>query len=185
MERWARKSFANVVSPPPITTWAIAGVLGVAAVFAVGQLLGVDPAHETALYALAWIVGLAVAPLAVAAVRASLSEGLRVIVSGALAITLYFAWHRLFGEAVTIHDSGEPSWLRLGIVTATFTLLFGVQAAVSSHPSGALSRALHPVLFGGLYLDELLTRLTFRWWPPRLPDPEARRNSPLLSNVEA
>lgn len=51
-------------------------------------------------------------------------------------------------------------------------LLYGVQLLFECRPDGRLARELQPLLFAGLYLDELFTRVTFRLWPPRRQRPE-------------
>ena len=45
--------------------------------------------------------------------------------------------------------------------------LYLVQMTISAAPSGRLARALYPACFAGFYLDEIMTRLTFQFWPPR------------------
>ena len=39
------------------------------------------------------------------------------------------------------------------------------QAWLKSFPRGRLAAWLYPAAFGGFYLDERFTRLTFRLWP--------------------
>ena len=150
-----------------------------------GYVAGVDPRQEPALYALAAIVGVSVAPLFLAAAQGTAGHRAVVILTVFAAIGAYFSWHHLVGWLMPMPAGSDPSVLHLAVVLGCFVALFFTQAVLSSRPEGALARALHPVLFAGFYLDEVMTRLTFRVWPPRLPDQERRRLSPLLNNMEA
>ena len=52
-----------------------------------------------------------------------------------------------------------------------FVGLYLLQALILARPQGALSQRLYPLAFAGFYLDEYFTRLTFRLWPVRSPQP--------------
>lgn len=101
-------------------------------------------------------------------------------VPGLSTAALYFGWHVVaervvgtFGAAASV----EGWWA----MVAAFAAVFVVDSTTRLRPEGALAHALHPLLFAGLHLDEQLTRLTFRLWPPRLaPSPR-----PLSPDVEA
>jgi len=43
-----------------------------------------------------------------------------------------------------------------------------VKSILELNPEGRMARVIYPWLYGGLFLDERFTRLTFRFWPPRL-----------------
>jgi NAD(P)H-quinone oxidoreductase subunit 5 len=84
---------------------------------------------------------------------------------------LFLGWH-LVADRVGASLPAAPDTAGWWLVVAAFTAVFVVDAVTRRNPEGALARALHPALFAGLYLDERLTRLTFRLWPPRLPPVE-------------
>jgi NAD(P)H-quinone oxidoreductase subunit 5 len=158
---------------PPLRLghWMLGAVLGLLLVGSAALLWGMRPAQGPALWAMAGILTLALAPLlASQALRGSgvwRWAGLLVAFAVALA---YFGLHlvasRWLGPAAV---STPPSPALVAWVLACFGLLFVVQTAVCAYPHGALARRLYPWLFAGLYLDELFTRLTFRVWPARRP----------------
>jgi NAD(P)H-quinone oxidoreductase subunit 5 len=53
-------------------------------------------------------------------------------------------------------------------VLVMFVLLFLLQSVIRANPSSALARRLYPWFYGGLFLDEMFTRVTFRIWPVKL-----------------
>lgn len=161
VERTLSGRLADKPEPASVARWLGAGAAGIGVVAATGLALGVDPTHEPSLWALAGIVGLALAPLLA---EGSLWTGL---VAGAAVSALYFGWHRLFLELVP-PAPGPWLGLQLALVTAGFGAGFVAQALLRGQPGGAFSRAVQPALFAGLYLDAWFTRLTFWVWPPRL-----------------
>lgn len=169
---------------PAMPTWIGAAFVGLLTVVGVGALFGVSPAREPALWALALVLGLALTPLIVRLPNAGRRTSLMVLVATVAVPALYFGWHAMFGLLFQApgQASGTP-WLRIVIVGAGFTLLYGLQAAMKAHPRGALASWLYPRLFAGLYLDEVFTRLTFRIWPPRLPTQS--QAGPTLSLVKS
>ncbi len=83
------------------------------------------------------------------------------------AVVLYFVWHVGATQFFNLPKESEPSVPRWAFVAAVFAALFAVQIAVQLRPNAAFVRRLHPWLFGGGYLDERFTRITFHLWPPR------------------
>jgi NAD(P)H-quinone oxidoreductase subunit 5 len=93
------------------------------------------------------------------------------------------AWHALAARALPVPPA--PGLFAWALVVLAFAGVLSLQLALRLRPGGALARRLHPWLFGGLFLDEAFTRLTFRAWPPRLPK---RASAPAVrrpSSVEA
>jgi NAD(P)H-quinone oxidoreductase subunit 5 len=89
----------------------------------------------------------------------------------ALAVAgLTVGWHGVAAyvlpSATTRSGAGELAW---GVVGVVFLLLFVLKTALRLAPDGRLARALYPSLFAGFYLDQRITRVTFRAWPPRFP----------------
>jgi NAD(P)H-quinone oxidoreductase subunit 5 len=152
-------------------SWLLAAVVGMVLVGGAALLWGIRPAEAPALWAMAGILSLALAPLLAgrALHDAGLWRWVGPLVAFALAL-VYFGLHttssRWLGTQVV---GGPPSLLLVGWVLGCFGTLFVVQGAVRIWPRGALARRLYPWVFSGLYLDELFTRLTFRVWPARLP----------------
>jgi NAD(P)H-quinone oxidoreductase subunit 5 len=134
----------------------------------------VHVADAPALYAVAAILALALAPLLAGPIRRAGGLWTLAGVGGAFAVAVaYFGLHRAFEDAVGSPVATSPALVAW--VVGAFVVLFIVQGAVRANPVGPLARSLYPTLFAGLYLDELFTRLTFRLWPARLP---ARADAP-------
>lgn len=140
-------------------------------VFAVDALAGGGLGSSPAGWAAGFIAALALTPLLA---RVELRRGLRTnaafMGAAAAALLLYLGLHAAFGLALPASapralDAG--SLLRLGLVAALFAAAFGLHTWLVAAPAGRLSRRLFPMVFAGFYLDEIFTRLTFAFWPPR------------------
>jgi NAD(P)H-quinone oxidoreductase subunit 5 len=147
---------------------------------------GFSPARAPALWAVGFILSLALAPLIAGRPRRSGWWALAGP-SAAFAVALaYFGLHRLLAHVLGGGGASTPpgpvlvSW-----VIGCFGLLFVVQGNVRARPKGILARRLYPWMFAGLYLDELFTRLTFRVWPARVQATtgELAAGRPALANV--
>jgi NAD(P)H-quinone oxidoreductase subunit 5 len=156
-------------------SWLLGAALGLAlvgcAALAWGLVPAQSPAQSPALWVMAGILSLALAPLLAGQVVRGGGTwrwgGLLVAFAVALA---YFGLHRLGSRWLGLATVGAPPAPALvAWVLACFGLLFVVQAVVRAFPNGVLARRFYPWLFAGLYLDELFTRLTFRVWPARRP----------------
>ena len=84
---------------------------------------------------------------------------------------LYLLWHALF--AGLLPGAQGPGLLASAWVALSFGALYFVQAWLKSYPQGRLSAWLYPKAFGGFYLDERYTRLSFRLWPAPTTTPPA------------
>ncbi|MFO0548579.1 MAG: NADH-quinone oxidoreductase subunit L [Polyangiaceae bacterium] len=130
---------------------------------------GAKPAHWPTAIVLTLLVGLSLPPLMSAPRSPRIWSGvaLRMLV----VVALYFGWHAAAERLVptpTLQSSSAGLWL----VGLGFVGLFITKSTIALRPNGAFARALHPWLFSGLYLDDFLTRLMFRVWPPHLPRPK-------------
>jgi NAD(P)H-quinone oxidoreductase subunit 5 len=168
--------------PPSAATWALGALVGAALVAAAALAWGHAPAGEPALWAVGGVLALALAPLLA---RPWADAGVLGALTGwgaAFAVALaYFGLHALFGAWLGASPAGAaPPPGLIAWVLACFGLLFVVQGAVRAWPQGALARRLYPVLFAGLYLDELFTRWTFRVWPARRPRSPVTPNPPTV-----
>jgi NAD(P)H-quinone oxidoreductase subunit 5 len=155
------------LSPAAATTGpvrrALAATVAAALVVAAGWLWSVPFAEQPGLFAMAFVVALALTPL--------LADGglLRLVLPLAVALA-YFGLHRglhaWFGQPAPA--SAAIPWLAAWTALC-FALVFGLQALVAARPNGAAARRLHAFFYGGLHLDEWFTRLTLRVWPIRRP----------------
>lgn len=85
---------------------------------------------------------------------------------------LYLIWHLVF--AAVVPAAPVESTVLMSWVAICFMTLYLLQAQLQSYPKGWLSQRLYPWVYNGFYLDETFTRLTFRFWPVRLNDHQAR-----------
>ena len=149
---------------------AAGAVSGLAMVAVAGWLWSVQFNANPALWAMAAIVSLAIAPLLTA-------QALRIgglwpfgLLASAFGVAMaYFGLHHAFALWVgTPSNPVSVSAFNIGWVIACFALLFALQSLVRTRPHGSTATALYPWFYAGLYLDEWFTRLTFRVWPARL-----------------
>jgi NAD(P)H-quinone oxidoreductase subunit 5 len=151
--------------PPTLGRWFAAAAAGMAITAAAALAFNLRPAEAPALWAVAWVLALALAPLL--ATRGDARSRLAAAGAAAVVALACFGWHLLFERWLGLAPVAVPppavAW-----VVGLFALLFVVQGWLRAKPQGALACALYPWLFAGLYLDELFTRLTFRLWPARL-----------------
>lgn len=117
-----------------------------------------------------WLALVAAAPLApvlVYAVRAAPSwrARLRAVTGATLLGGVLAAWH---DASAPLHGQA-PGLALLAFAAAGFVGLLVLLVLLQRAPTGRLARVLQPRLFQGFSLDEHLTRLLVRAWPP--PDP--------------
>jgi NAD(P)H-quinone oxidoreductase subunit 5 len=85
-----------------------------------------------------------------------------------IGVVLFALWYRLFASLIpTTEVVSTGLRIRLGLAAIAFTGLFIVQSVILHRPHGAVARRLYPHFLAGFYLDEFITFLTFRVWPPR------------------
>ncbi|HEY0194509.1 MAG TPA: proton-conducting transporter membrane subunit, partial [Kofleriaceae bacterium] len=116
---------------------------------------------------LAFLLGLSFAPMLGRAIAA----GRRTFVIAALftlgASAAYFGWHVAFEQIAPQVNAGmEASNTKWLIVLVGLVVLFVAQSILQTRPNGWFSRWLQPHLVSGLYIDDWVTRVTFRLWPP-------------------
>jgi NAD(P)H-quinone oxidoreductase subunit 5 len=117
-------------------------------------------ADQPALWVLAAVLGVALNPLLSAETIGGAFRG----AASAFAIAcLYFGLHEFMARWVVpgAGNAGELWW----IAAIGFTALFGLQTAIRAH--AGWTRSLYPLFYGGLFLDERVSRLLFRLSPPR------------------
>jgi NAD(P)H-quinone oxidoreductase subunit 5 len=157
---------------PTAARWLAAVLAGVATTAAAGLAWGVDPGTQPALWLMAGIVALAQLPLwlgAPAAGGGAMAWRMAGVASAAALPLAYFGLHALFARVVPVDAAGAPAGALLLAVGAAFVVLHAVQAMLLLAPQGAPARRLYPWCYGGLFLDEAVSRIAFRLSPPRLP----------------
>ena len=170
VEQARLKAMTAVQPDPNLSMLAVGAVSGLVMVAAAGMLWGVAINQFSALWVLAAIVSLAIAPLLTA--QALRLKGLWPLgmMLGAFAVAFaYFALHHVFGWFVDAAKVGNTHTFNLVWVVVCFVLLFALQSLILARPHGAVASRLYPWFYAGLYLDEWFTRATFRIWPAKLP----------------
>jgi NAD(P)H-quinone oxidoreductase subunit 5 len=143
-----------------------------------GQAIGATSQSLSMLaITMAVILSLAITPLINVSQLVSSTKGaiigLKLIGASLVVALIYFGLHSvfiaLFNASALMHsDSSSVSTLLSGFVLVMFVLLFLLQSVIRANPSSALARRLYPWFYGGLFLDEMFTRVTFRIWPVKL-----------------
>ena len=162
----ARQHALQPVAPLPglgDLLWALL-LAGLALALLQGAWTWLMPTHELPLVALA-ILAIGLAPWCLR--RGQMLQGLSMFV---LLLAAYLLWHQ---AAAWILDTPltQAPLLLTGLALLLFVGLYLLQALILARPQGALSQRLYPLAFAGFYLDEYFTRLTFRLWPVRSPQP--------------
>ena len=148
----------------------VGAVSGLVMVAVAGAVWGISFDQLSALWVMAAIVSLALAPLLAA--QALRLGGLWPLwtLLGAFAVALaYFGLHHVFGALVDMPQVNAVNKFDIAWVTVCFALLFALQCLTRARPHGAVASRLYPWFYAGLYLDEWFTRTTFRIWPAKLP----------------
>jgi NAD(P)H-quinone oxidoreductase subunit 5 len=168
VERQLLRTMAPARTRSPLGHWALAAVAGAVVVGVAGTIAGVDIAAEPDIAVIGLILALALAPLFLRGLAGKPAQLLFASIVAVALTTLYAGWHALFATLLPVPDgTATASALRLGIVGTGFVLLYAVQAVIAARPNGRFARAFYPACFAGFYLDEIMTRITFKVWPPR------------------
>lgn len=170
VEQARLKAMTALQPDPSLSMLAVGAVSGLAMVAAAGMLWGVAIDQFSALWVLAAIVSLAIAPLLTAqALRLGGLWPLGMMLSAFAVALTYFGLHQVFGWFVDIVKLGSTHTFNLVWVMVCFALLFVLQSLIRARPHGTIASRLYPWFYAGLYLDEWFTRTTFRIWPAKLP----------------
>jgi len=160
---------AHLVHSPHATLWHLMAAVIIVAL-AVTPFYGATilaTGYSSGVAALALVLGLSFAPM----IARALAAGLRALMLAALfmvgATAAYFGWHIIFELAAPSINAGiETSSTKWTIVVAGLGVLFLAQSVMQTSPNGGFARWLQPHLQSGLYIDDWVTRVTFRLWPP-------------------
>jgi len=182
VEQYRLKLMSPAPRQPGLALWLAALAVSTAIVSATATATAakIEVGDERALWALAWIVTVALTTLLVhSAPRCGWRHVALLAGASAMVAILYFSAHAvlLAIQVTPLPIRSAPSYTLVAWVIACFSLLFVLHAWIRAYPEGRLSQRLYPHLFAGLYLDELFTRLTFRVWPARLVSLDARTRS--------
>lgn len=169
-------------APASLAHWGLAvaatGALVVAgAVWLVSLLQGFTaaPAQAAATgigHPAAWVMGAvlagALAPLWLSRrPGAEPAAGWLGTLAAAAAASALVLWYYLLHEALegsAGHPAAAPA-AAIALAAAAFLALFLMQAALQARPQGALARRLYPAFYGGLYLDDWVSRPLLRLFP--------------------
>jgi NAD(P)H-quinone oxidoreductase subunit 5 len=160
------RQLGQPLPPAGIGSQLGAAAMAVAMTVLAGLLVGPQPGQQPALWVMAGILALALAPM----LRFAPSRGLVATMPRAAATAfglacVYFALHAPLDGRIGPADtmSAAPWW---AIVAPAFALLFVLQCVVTARPGGTLATRLYPWFYGGLFLDDHFGRAVFRLWPP-------------------
>ncbi len=169
VEQARLKAMTAPPEPVSLSMFVVGALSGLVMVAAAGALWGVAFDRLSALWVLAAIVSLAIAPLLTA--QALSIKGLwpLSLMLGAFGVAfVYFGLHRVFGWLVDMPQTSAVNTFDIAWVMLCFALLFVMQCLIRARPHGTVASRLYPWFYAGLYLDEWFTRMTFRIWPARL-----------------
>lgn len=163
----------------PLRPDARAWTLGVvAAVLLAGGTIALSWGEALEQRAMQVTAALAVMSLVPLLARAAMQRGWRARRDALLYAVglplLYAVWHLVATPLVPSTSTGVTPVALATLVITAFAALLVVQGLVLSAPQSAFARALYPHALQGFHLDDLLTRFTFRLWPPA---PEVLRNA--------
>ncbi len=176
-----RKQLAAKAVAPGTGSLVIGMVLALAATVVAGYAWSLLPFAKqlpSTIWVLGGIVGLALVPLMpLSGTPRSRVKGLALpgLAAGMLAVpSAYFGLHELFRHLAP-GDARAPTFLLI-VVAVAFSALFMVQAVIATAPARGLQQRIYPWIYGGLFLDEAFTRITFGLWKPPATKP---RSAPL------
>jgi NAD(P)H-quinone oxidoreductase subunit 5 len=155
-----QRAFAPAAQPVPLARSITTGALALAAVGAAAWQAGLQPATT---------VAACIAALAIASMLATL-RGAGLIASGIAAASAMAVALVVLHDVFALFVPAAPSSAGPGMLVAAlsiFVALYLLQALLRAAPQGPLARRVHPWCFGGFFLDEHFTRITFRIWPLR------------------
>ncbi len=90
---------------------------------------------------------------------------------------LYLAWHLVAGALVSTSPAVTVSVPLSAWVGLCFIALYTLQGILASTRGSRVWRTLYAWVYGGFYLDERFTRLTFRLWPAKVRRPDQELTS--------
>ncbi|PTY36102.1 NADH dehydrogenase [Saccharospirillum sp. MSK14-1] len=172
--RYAR--LGDMLSPAdgqrPYGWYLITAVVSVLLVFGSAELWHLLLPELRVPAAALWIVALGLASLLWVEQGSLLRQWVSGLVRVLTLTQLYLLWHWLFSGLAPTATQAEPG--ALVWVVACFGALYAIQIWLRRYPSGRFARRFYPWAFGGFYLDETVTRLTFKIWPVRFSAVQAR-----------
>ena len=174
-----RRTMVHQLSPPERAPGALTLLLGAAAGLGMTAVVGFAWSllypQQTA-SATTWTTGVLAAIVALALVPLlsgrTAQLGRRWVPALLLATfgvaSAYFGLHLVFAWWVGTDTRPPPAGLLMAVAFA-FGVLFLLQSMIAVAPQGQVVRRLYPWFYGGLFLDEKVSRLVFSLWPPPSP----------------
>ncbi|MEO9149889.1 MAG: NADH-quinone oxidoreductase subunit L, partial [Burkholderiaceae bacterium] len=171
------RRLAPVPAVPSLAALLGAGVVALIALAMTAWALGSQPLAQPALWVMAGVFALAMVPM----IRRGGSPWAGWLLPVLAAVVLAVVWSALHAATHGWVAPGalQPALRLWPVVAVAFVGLFVVQAVLLARPQGALSQALYPWCYGGLFLDEAFNRFAFRL----LPAPERRQTAAAASGL--
>ncbi|MBS2019205.1 MAG: hypothetical protein JST00_40445, partial [Deltaproteobacteria bacterium] len=187
VQRW--KAF-DLVRPrdeePPPSPWLL-GIQHASSVVFVAALVYAVSSHEPGgvrgAFALVVPVGLALSVAAGSVAAAPFARAGRLALRAAIFAMAVLATHFFATKVPGVATTATPSALELAVVGIGFTSLAIVDVLLRCLPRPPFVATLRVQLFGGFYLDEIFTRLTFELWPPKRLPPKPDHESAVASGL--
>jgi NAD(P)H-quinone oxidoreductase subunit 5 len=183
-----RQAMLRQLTPPARAPGALTLAVGAAVGLGMTAIAGAawtflypQQSASPTIWLLAGIVALALVPLVNGRAFQLGGAWLPALAAGAFAVAFaYFGLHLLFAQWVSPASAAPPATLLIAVALA-FGLLFLLQCLITIAPHSPAVRRLYPWFYGGLFLDEKVTRLLFSIWPP----PQPRGTAQPLPIVES
>lgn len=157
----------------------------VAAVLAVQGLVLMYTAFSVAApvsIAVSLILGLGCAPLLVGVRPFSPTVVTAAAMRFVGVVGLFLAWHTLFSSLLPAHEAPQAGLVILA--SLVFIAFYAAQLWIGTVPQGTVADRLYGLAFAGFYLDEKVTRLTFRLWPISLKRSASTAREPLPATAQ-
>ncbi|MEZ6195842.1 MAG: NADH-quinone oxidoreductase subunit L [Planctomycetota bacterium] len=169
VEHCVARRMAPADAAPRKRTWGLAVLIVLLGLAAAAAALGVSHLRHPEEAALLAILSCTLVILIAEALTGiSRRVALALLVIAASLVGLHLGLHRAFTELLRpLLPESATSWSAAGFVIALFAALTALHATIRSAPGGVVARRLFPLFYGGLFLDELSTRITLRVWPTR------------------
>jgi len=161
---------AHIIHHPRVRIWHLLAGMGLLAVFVAPYFAThVFPELHVpeAIPPLTLILGLSLVPMLGRAIAAGRRPFFFALAFTLGASAAYFGWHAVFEViAPQLNGGFEASSAQWTVVVAGLGVLFAAQTLLQASPNGWFANRVQPHLVSGLYIDDWVTRVTFRLWPP-------------------
>ncbi len=160
---------SKVRTSPTLTQWIAGAVLGSLLVIGLFLITHTFANNQNGFIVIATIVSISLCLL----LSENLFNSFRLVnisVMAFVVLLLYIVWHLLFSMLIPNSDNlfQLNNLMTIWVIVIFITLFFGY-IVLRYHPYSKFGKWLYLNLYAGLYLDEWVTRVTFKLWPAELP----------------